>query len=39
MQLENNLPVSINDPIYIPRGKYHRVIKGSDNLKLKIYKK
>jgi hypothetical protein len=39
MQLENNLPVSINDPIYIPRGKYHRVIKGTDNLKLKIYKK
>ena len=39
IQLENNLPLSINQPIFIPRGSYHRVIKGTNNLKLKIYKK
>jgi hypothetical protein len=38
-QLEDNLPTSINKPIFIPRGMYHRVIKGTSNLKLKIYKK
>ena len=38
-QLEDNLPTSINKPIFIPRGKYHRVIKGTGNLKVKIYKK
>jgi hypothetical protein len=37
-QLEDNLPTSINEPIFIPRGMYHRVIKGTNNLKLKIYK-
>ena len=37
-QLEDNLPTSINNPIFIPRGKYHRVIKGTGNLKVKIYK-
>ena len=38
-QLEDNLPTSINKPIFIPRGMYHRVIKGAGNLKVKIYKK
>jgi hypothetical protein len=38
-QLEDNLPTSINKPIFIPRGMYHRVIKGTNNLKLKIYKR
>lgn len=39
IQLENNIPLSINQPIFIPRGLYHRVIKGNNSLKLKIYKK
>ncbi len=38
-QLEDNLPSSLNSPIFIPRGMYHRVIKGTGNLKIKIFKK
>jgi len=38
-QLEDNLPTSINKLIFIPRGMYHRVIKGAGNLNVKIYKK
>ena len=38
-QLEDNLPSSLNSPIFIPRGMYHRVIKGTNNLKIKIFKK
>ena len=39
LQLENNLPLSINQPIFIPRGMYHRVIKGRGTLTIKIFKK
>ena len=39
IQLDNQLPVSLNSPIFIPRHEWHRVIKGTGNLKLKIYKK
>jgi hypothetical protein len=39
LQLENQLPTSINQPIFIPRYEWHRAIKGTGNLKLKIYKK
>ena len=39
IQLENNLPTSINNPIFIPKGTYHRIIKGSGNVKLKIFKR
>jgi hypothetical protein len=39
VQLDNKLPTSINQPIFIPRHEWHRVIKGTGNLKLKIYKK
>ena len=39
LQLENQLPTSINQPIFIPRHEWHRAIKGIGNLKLKIYKK
>jgi hypothetical protein len=39
IQLEDNLPISINNPIFIPRGMYHKIIKGTNNLILKIYKK
>jgi hypothetical protein len=38
LQLEDCLPTSLNTPIFIPKRKYHRVIKGTDVLKIKIYK-
>jgi hypothetical protein len=38
LQLENCLPTSLNQPIFIPRHTWHRVIKGTGTLKLKIYK-
>ena len=39
IQLDNELPTSLNKPIFIPRHHWHRVIKGNNSLKLKIYKK
>ena len=38
IQLENKLPTSLNDRIFIARHEWHRVIKGTGNLLLKIYK-
>ena len=38
LQLDNQLPTSMNEPIFIPRHEWHRVIKGTGNLKLKIHK-
>jgi hypothetical protein len=39
VQLENQLPTSINGSIHIPKGEWHRLIKGTTaTLKLKIYK-
>jgi len=38
LQLENELPTSINSPIFIPKHEWHRVIKGTGILKLKIHK-
>ena len=38
IQLDNSLPTSINDRIFIPRHLWHRVIKGNKTLKLKIHK-
>lgn len=38
IQLENNLPTSLNQPIFIPRHCWHRAIKGTGSLRLKIYK-
>ena len=38
VQLDNQLPTSMNQPIFIPKHEWHRVIKGTGNLKLKIYK-
>jgi hypothetical protein len=38
VQLENQLPTSINQHIKIPKGEWHRIIKGNGSLKLKIYK-
>ena len=38
LQLENQLPVSLNEPIFIEKHQYHRLIKGNGKLRLKIYK-
>jgi len=38
LQLENCLPTSLKDRIFIPRHEWHRVIKGTGTLKLKIHK-
>ena len=38
VQLENQLPTSMNQPIFIPKHEWHRVIKGTGTLKLKIHK-
>ena len=37
-QLDNQLPISISGKIYIPRGVYHRLIKGKGDLKIKLIK-
>ena len=39
LQLDNCLPTSLNQPIFIPRHTWHRAIKGTGTLKLKIYKR
>jgi hypothetical protein len=39
VQLENNLPTSLNESIFIPKGEWHRLIKGNGTLTLKIHKK
>ena len=38
LQLEDQLPTSLNEPIFIPRHTWHRAIKGTGKLKIKIYK-
>lgn len=38
-QLENKLPINITEATRIPRHEWHRLIKGTGNLKVKIYKK
>jgi len=38
LQLDNQLPTSINEQIFIERHQWHRVIKGTGILKLKIHK-
>lgn len=35
-QFDNNLPIELNSPIKIKRGEYHRLIKGSGDLKISI---
>jgi hypothetical protein len=39
IQLDNQLPKSLNEQIVIPKHEWHRVIKGTGTLTLKIYKK
>ena len=38
LQLDDSLPTSLNERIFIPRHTWHRAIKGTGTLKLKIYK-
>jgi hypothetical protein len=38
IQLENQLPTSLNESIFIPKGEWHRLVKGNNKLVLKIYK-
>ena len=38
LQLDNELPKSLNETIYIPKGTYHRVIKGNENLTVRVKK-
>ena len=38
LQLDNQLPTSINKQIFIEKHQWHRVIKGTGTLKLKIHK-
>ena len=37
IQLDNQLPSSLNERIFIKRHEWHRVVKGTGTLKLKIY--
>ena len=37
IQLEDSLPISLNERIFIKRHEWHRVIKGTGKLQLKIY--
>lgn len=37
-QFDNQLPISLNGEIFVPTGVWHRLIKGSGNLKLEITK-
>jgi hypothetical protein len=38
IQLDDSLPIMLNKPIFIPKHMYHRVIKGTGNLLVKIIK-
>jgi hypothetical protein len=38
-QLENQLPIEIKGEIFIPRGVWHRIIKGTRSIKIKIVEK
>ncbi len=37
-QFDNELPIPIKEKIYIEKGRIHRVIKGSTDLRVKIVK-
>ncbi len=38
IQIDNELPKKIVCEIFIPKGAYHRLIKGTGNLKIKLQK-
>ena len=39
IQLDDELPKKIEGEVFIPMGIYHRLIKGSNDLKIKLIKK
>jgi hypothetical protein len=39
IQLDNRLPINITEKVTIPRHAWHRLIKGSGSLTVKIHKK
>lgn len=39
IQIDNELPKKIEGEVFIPMGVYHRLIKGTGNLKIKLIKK
>ena len=38
IQIDNELPKQISGEVFIPMGVYHRVIKGTGDLKIKLQK-
>ena len=38
IQIDNELPKQIRGEVFIPMGIYHRVIKGTEDLKIKLKK-
>ena len=38
VQIDNELPKKIEGEVFIPMGIYHRLIKGTNNLKVKVIK-
>ena len=38
IQIDNELPKEINEKVFIPMGVYHRLIKGTNDLKIKLIK-
>lgn len=38
IQFDNELPIRIDGKIFIPKGIYHRLIKGSGDLRIKLEK-
>ena len=38
IQIDNELPKKINTEVFIPMGVYHRLVKGSGNLEIKLKK-
>ena len=39
IQIDNELPKQISGEVFIPMGIYHRLIKGTNDLKIKLIKK
>ena len=37
-QLDDKLPINIEGEIFIPKGVYHRIIKGTGDLEIKLKK-
>ena len=38
IQLDNELPISLNSQVFIPKETYHRLIKGNGDLKIIVKK-